>query len=84
MDFVAGPRRELDVVEVKYRRHIDLRGASAVAKTWQGPVRFAPLALWRLFGDCSLYVLALVGECPGVWFAAGGSAAGVFDQVDVV
>lgn len=36
VDFVAGPRSELDLVEVKYRRHIDLRGASAVAKTLPG------------------------------------------------
>jgi len=32
VDFVAGPRRELDVVEVKYQRRIDLRSASGVAK----------------------------------------------------
>ncbi len=36
IDFVAGPRRELDVVEVKYRRQIDLRGATAVAKAHPG------------------------------------------------
>jgi uncharacterized protein len=36
VDFVAGPRRELDVVEVKYQRQIDLRGASAVAKAHPG------------------------------------------------
>jgi predicted AAA+ superfamily ATPase len=36
VDFVAGPRHELDVVEVKYRRQIDLRGASAVAKAHPG------------------------------------------------
>jgi predicted AAA+ superfamily ATPase len=36
VDFVAGPRRGLDVVEVKYQRHIDLRGAAAVAKAHPG------------------------------------------------
>jgi predicted AAA+ superfamily ATPase len=36
VDFVAGSRRELDAVEVKYQRHIDLRGASAVAKSHPG------------------------------------------------
>ncbi len=36
VDFVAGPHRELDVVEVKYRRQIDLRGASSVAKAHPG------------------------------------------------
>jgi uncharacterized protein len=32
VDFVAGPRRDLDVVEVKYQRQIDLRSAAGVAK----------------------------------------------------
>lgn len=36
VDFVAGPRRELDAVEVKYKRHVDLRGASGVAKSHPG------------------------------------------------
>jgi predicted AAA+ superfamily ATPase len=36
IDFVAGPRRALDVVEVKYRRRIDLRGARSVAKAHPG------------------------------------------------
>lgn len=36
VDFVAGPRRGLDVVEVKYQSHIDLRGAAAVAKAHPG------------------------------------------------
>lgn len=36
VDFVAGPRRELDVVEVKYRRHIDLRKIAGVAKAHPG------------------------------------------------
>ncbi|HEY8304684.1 MAG TPA: ATP-binding protein [Solirubrobacteraceae bacterium] len=36
VDFLAGPRRELDVVEVKYQRRIDLRGANAVAKALPG------------------------------------------------
>lgn len=42
VDFVAGPRRELDAVEVKYQGHIDLRGAAAVAKAH--PARPAVLA----------------------------------------
>ncbi len=42
IDFVAGPRRELDAVEVKYQRHIDLRVASGVAKSHPGrPVAIA-------------------------------------------
>ena len=36
VDFVAGPRRELDVVEVKYQRQIDLRGTTSVAKAHPG------------------------------------------------
>lgn len=36
VDFVAGPRPRLDVVEVKYRRQIDLRGAVAVARAHPG------------------------------------------------
>jgi predicted AAA+ superfamily ATPase len=36
VDFVAGPRRELDAVEVKYQRQIDLRGAAGVAKAHPG------------------------------------------------
>jgi hypothetical protein len=36
IDFVAGPRRALDVVEVKYQRQIDLRGANGVAKAHPG------------------------------------------------
>jgi hypothetical protein len=36
VDFVAGPRPKLDAIEVKYRRQIDLRGASAVAKAHPG------------------------------------------------
>ena len=34
VDFVAGPRRQLDAVEVKYQRHIDSRGAPP----WQSPI----------------------------------------------
>jgi predicted AAA+ superfamily ATPase len=51
VDFVAGPRRELDAVEVKYRRQIDLRGASAVAKAH--PERPAVIATQEdlLFAD---------------------------------
>jgi hypothetical protein len=36
VDFVAGPRRELDVVEVKYQSQIDLRSAAAAAKAHPG------------------------------------------------
>jgi uncharacterized protein len=36
VDFVAGRRCALDVVEVKYQRRIDLRGASGVAKAHPG------------------------------------------------
>jgi predicted AAA+ superfamily ATPase len=36
IDFVAGRRGELDAVEVKYRRHIDLRAAAAVARAHPG------------------------------------------------
>jgi predicted AAA+ superfamily ATPase len=36
VDFVAGPRRALDAVEVKYQRHVDRRGASGVAKSHPG------------------------------------------------
>jgi uncharacterized protein len=36
VDFVAGPYRELDAVEVKYQQHIDLRGASGVARSHPG------------------------------------------------
>ena len=36
VDFVAGPRRALDAVEVKYRNDIDLRSAAAVARAHPG------------------------------------------------
>jgi uncharacterized protein len=36
VDFVAGPRRELDIVEVKYRRQLDRRQAAGVAKAHPG------------------------------------------------
>ncbi len=36
VDFVAGPRGELDAVEVKYRNDIDLRSAAAVARAHPG------------------------------------------------
>ena len=36
VDFVAGPRRELDVVEVKYQRQIDLRQVAGLAKAHPG------------------------------------------------
>ncbi|HUN79581.1 MAG TPA: ATP-binding protein [Solirubrobacteraceae bacterium] len=35
-DFVAGPRRTRDVVEVKYRRHIDRRTATGVVRAHPG------------------------------------------------
>jgi predicted AAA+ superfamily ATPase len=42
VDFVAGPRRELDIVEVKYQRHIDLRKLAGIAKAHPGrPVAIA-------------------------------------------
>lgn len=42
IDFVAGPHDALDVVEVKYRNHIDLRSASGIAKAHRGrPVLIA-------------------------------------------
>lgn len=42
IDFVAGPHDALDVVEVKYRNHIDLRSASGIAKAHRGrPVAIA-------------------------------------------
>ncbi len=36
IDFVAGPRGELDAVEVKYRNNIDLRSAAGVARAHPG------------------------------------------------
>jgi predicted AAA+ superfamily ATPase len=36
IDFAAGPRQTLDLVEVKYQRHIDLRGAAAVPRAHPG------------------------------------------------
>jgi predicted AAA+ superfamily ATPase len=42
VDFVAGPRRTLDVVEVKYQRRIDRRSAGGVAKAH--PERLAVIA----------------------------------------
>jgi predicted AAA+ superfamily ATPase len=36
VDFVAGPRRELAAVEVKYRGRLDLRSAASVARTLPG------------------------------------------------
>lgn len=36
VDFVCGPRRELDVVEVKYREHPGLSAASAAARAHPG------------------------------------------------
>lgn len=36
IDFVCGSRRNLDVVEVKYQRSPDLRGAAAIARAFPG------------------------------------------------
>lgn len=36
IDFVCGPRRSLAVVEVKYQRNPDLRGAAAIARAFPG------------------------------------------------
>lgn len=36
VDFVAGPRRDLDAIEVKYQRHVDLRAAAGVSKAHPG------------------------------------------------
>ena len=55
VDFVAGPRRELDVVEVKYQRQIDLRGATAVAKAHPGRPAVVATLDDLLFADgCTL------------------------------
>jgi predicted AAA+ superfamily ATPase len=49
VDFVAGARRELDAVEVKYRRQIDLRSVAGVTKTHPGrPVVIATQDDWLL------------------------------------
>jgi hypothetical protein len=52
VDFVAGPRRELDVVEVKYQRQIDLRGHSnspVAVGTRVGAM--VSLAEWSVLGN---------------------------------
>jgi predicted AAA+ superfamily ATPase len=36
IDFVAGTRRSLDVVEVKYQRNIDMRGIAGIARALPG------------------------------------------------
>lgn len=36
IDFVAGPRRELDIVEIKYRNRTDRRTASSIARAHPG------------------------------------------------
>lgn len=55
IDFVAGPRGSLDVVEVKYRNRIDLRSASGVAKAHASrPVMIATRDELRLGADYSL------------------------------
>ncbi len=36
VDFVAGPRQELDIVEVKYQRHLDLRKVAGIPKAHPG------------------------------------------------
>jgi predicted AAA+ superfamily ATPase len=51
VDFVAGPRRALDAIEVKYRRHVDRRGAAGIAKSHPGrPVVVVTQDEW-LFTD---------------------------------
>jgi len=51
VDFVAGPRPEMDIVEVKYQRRIDRRSASGIVKAHPGrPVAIASRDE-LLFGD---------------------------------
>lgn len=48
IDFVCGPRRELDVVEVKYSEHPSLSAAAAAARAHQGrPVIMATKDLYQ-------------------------------------
>ncbi len=48
IDFVCGPRRELDVVEVKYREHPALSAASAAARAHPGrPVMMVTKNVFR-------------------------------------
>ncbi len=48
IDFVCGPRRELDVVEVKYSEHPSLSAAAAAARAHQGrPVVMATKDLYQ-------------------------------------
>jgi uncharacterized protein len=55
IDFVAGPHDALDVVEVKYRNHIDLRSASGIAKAHPGrPVVIATRDQLRFTHDYAL------------------------------
>jgi len=55
IDFVAGPRNALDVVEVKYRNRIDLRSASGIAKAHPGrPVVIATRDELRFTDDYTL------------------------------
>lgn len=55
IDFVAGPRDALDVVEVKYRNRIDLRSASGTAKAHPGrPTVIATAGELRFANDYAL------------------------------
>lgn len=55
IDFVAGSRRALDVVEVKYQRRIDQRGAAGVARAHPGrPAAIATRNELQLTGACAL------------------------------
>ncbi len=51
VDFVAGPRRELDVVEVKYRRQIDLRKMAGIARAHPGRPAVIATSDELLFAD---------------------------------
>lgn len=55
IDFVAGPRSALDIVEVKYRNRIDLRNASGIARAHRGrPVVIATRDELRFADDYAL------------------------------
>ena len=55
IDFVAGPRGALDVVEVKYRNHVDLRTASGAARAHPGaPTVIATRETLQLSDDYAL------------------------------
>jgi predicted AAA+ superfamily ATPase len=55
IDFVCGPRRELDVVEVKYRENPSLSAASAASRAHPGrPVVMATKSTYRVAERYSL------------------------------